>query len=104
MLDIFTEFIVQSPAISFSFSYKFMSERTSSVTQTLPRIACVRRPQSRNGIKKQESKAAGKDWMKSGIVSFFIPQLFKDGCAKCFDAKSLQDCFSQSLVADFEAV
>ncbi|KAK3550317.1 hypothetical protein QTP86_024314 [Hemibagrus guttatus] len=43
-----------------------LSKRASSVTQTLPRITCVQRPQSRNGIKKQESKAAGKDWMKSG--------------------------------------
>lgn len=47
-----------------------MSERTSSVTKTLPRIACVQQPQSGNGIKKQESKAAGKDW--SGTVSFFL--------------------------------
>ncbi|XP_047016811.1 katanin p60 ATPase-containing subunit A-like 2 isoform X2 [Ictalurus punctatus] len=37
-------------------------KRTSSVTKTLPRIACVQQPQSGNGIKKQESKAAGKDW------------------------------------------
>ncbi|XP_026798557.3 katanin p60 ATPase-containing subunit A-like 2 isoform X1 [Pangasianodon hypophthalmus] len=41
-------------------------KRTPSVTKTLPRITSVQRPQSRNGIKKQESKAAGKDCMKSG--------------------------------------
>ncbi|XP_062869917.1 katanin p60 ATPase-containing subunit A-like 2 [Trichomycterus rosablanca] len=35
-------------------------------TQTLPRIPSVRRPQSRNGIKKQDSKEAVKDWTKSG--------------------------------------
>lgn len=72
------------------------------MTKTLPRIACVQQPQSGNGIKKQESKAAGKDW--SGTVSFFIPRVFKDGCAKCFDARSHPDCFSQSLAMDIAAV
>lgn len=71
MLDIGAEFIVLSPP-SISFLLFCVCERASSVTQTLPRIACVQRPQSRNGIKKQESKAAGKDWMKSGAVSFFF--------------------------------
>ncbi|KAF5897934.1 katanin p60 ATPase-containing subunit A-like 2 isoform X2, partial [Clarias magur] len=36
-------------------------KRISSVKQTLPRIPCVQRPPSRNGIKKQESKAVGLD-------------------------------------------
>ncbi|KAI5100051.1 katanin p60 ATPase-containing subunit A-like 2, partial [Silurus meridionalis] len=35
---------------------------TSSVTQTLPRIPCAQRPQSGNGIKKQDSKTPVKDW------------------------------------------
>ncbi|XP_046716634.1 katanin p60 ATPase-containing subunit A-like 2 isoform X2 [Silurus meridionalis] len=37
-------------------------KRTSSVTQTLPRIPCAQRPQSGNGIKKQDSKTPVKDW------------------------------------------
>uniref|UniRef100_W5KRB3 Katanin p60 ATPase-containing subunit A-like 2 n=1 Tax=Astyanax mexicanus TaxID=7994 RepID=W5KRB3_ASTMX len=40
-------------------------KRTPCTTQTLPRIACVQRPQSRNSIKKPDSKAAVKDCSKS---------------------------------------
>ncbi|KAI4882738.1 hypothetical protein NFI96_028545 [Prochilodus magdalenae] len=36
----------------------FLSERTPCTMQTLPRIASIQRPQSRNGVKKPESKAA----------------------------------------------
>lgn len=102
MLDNF--YRIYHVCISFSFKKNTLFKRASSVTQTLPRIACVQRPQSRNGIKKQESKTAGKDWMKSGTVSCFIPRLFKAGYVQRFDAKSPPDCFSQSLVTDVAAV
>ncbi|XP_053501957.1 katanin p60 ATPase-containing subunit A-like 2 isoform X1 [Ictalurus furcatus] len=49
-------------------------KRTSSVTKTLPRIACVQQPQSGNGIKKQESKAAGKDWSGTENGGSYLPE------------------------------
>ncbi|KAL7847053.1 hypothetical protein SRHO_G00220330 [Serrasalmus rhombeus] len=40
-------------------------KRTPSTAQTLPRIASIQRPQSRNSIRKPESKVAVKDSSKS---------------------------------------
>ncbi|XP_066507106.1 katanin p60 ATPase-containing subunit A-like 2 isoform X2 [Hoplias malabaricus] len=40
-------------------------KRTPCTTQTLPRIASIQRPQSRNSIRKPESKAAVKDSSRS---------------------------------------
>ncbi|XP_072514832.1 katanin p60 ATPase-containing subunit A-like 2 isoform X2 [Salminus brasiliensis] len=54
-------------------------KRTPCTTQTLPRIASVQRPQSRNGIKKPESKAAVKDCSKSSSFQenggVYVPEL-----------------------------
>uniref|UniRef100_A0AAR2IKU1 Katanin p60 ATPase-containing subunit A-like 2 n=1 Tax=Pygocentrus nattereri TaxID=42514 RepID=A0AAR2IKU1_PYGNA len=45
--------------------------RTPNTAQTLPRIASIQRPQSRNSIRKPESKVAVKDSSKSNSVSLF---------------------------------
>uniref|UniRef100_A0A3B4DBK9 Katanin p60 ATPase-containing subunit A-like 2 n=1 Tax=Pygocentrus nattereri TaxID=42514 RepID=A0A3B4DBK9_PYGNA len=44
-------------------------KRTPNTAQTLPRIASIQRPQSRNSIRKPESKVAVKDSSKSNSLS-----------------------------------
>uniref|UniRef100_A0AAR2IX80 Katanin p60 ATPase-containing subunit A-like 2 n=1 Tax=Pygocentrus nattereri TaxID=42514 RepID=A0AAR2IX80_PYGNA len=55
--------------------------RTPNTAQTLPRIASIQRPQSRNSIRKPESKVAVKDSSKSNSVSLFPLFIKHNNCA-----------------------